>query len=175
MESVEHSSLLKFLVSGRDTKMSKAASSNIESEVPGEQNIRGTSDNSSGIEASNSSVKDESRKQSATDKENETGVDGNTSKIATTDDFTLDPVITVTKHETSFSKGDLKLQKVVVTEDISHSFTNGQESQGNVVNRRLTYEINTKIPRPNGETNVHRNDEELEQPPPHMGNSDLFP
>ncbi|CAG5057651.1 unnamed protein product [Parnassius apollo] len=167
MESVGHSSLLKFLVSGRDIKMSEAASTNIESEVPGEQNIRGTNANSSGIEASNSSVKDESRNQHATNRENETVTDGNMSEIATTDDFTLDPVITVTKHETSFSKGDLKLQKVVVTEDISHTVTNDQESQENVVNRRLTYEMNTKIPRPNGETNGHRNDEKSEHPPLH--------
>ncbi|XP_034837805.2 uncharacterized protein [Maniola hyperantus] len=39
--------------------------------------------------------------------------------VADKDDFVYSPVITVTKEESSFTKGDLKLQKVVVSEDVS--------------------------------------------------------
>ncbi|XP_041968348.1 uncharacterized protein LOC121725436 [Aricia agestis] len=48
--------------------------------------------------------------------------------VATKEDFTLSPVITVTKKEASFAKGDLKLQQVTVTEDISDTATIAEDS-----------------------------------------------
>uniref|UniRef100_A0A2A4JN96 NADP-dependent oxidoreductase domain-containing protein n=1 Tax=Heliothis virescens TaxID=7102 RepID=A0A2A4JN96_HELVI len=105
---VGHSRLLKFFKEGYKTpKMEEIPAikiqkefktpENIESEVPGTQTIRESDDkNTSGNSSeSNSEIK------------------------ITAAEFTLSPVITVTKKETSLTKGDLKLQKVTVTEDIA--------------------------------------------------------
>ncbi|CAG4959191.1 unnamed protein product [Colias eurytheme] len=70
---------------------------NIESKVPGEQEVRGVSASETNI--------------SQAEGTSET-------------DFHYEPVITVTKKEASFTKGDLKLQKISVTEDISDKTKN---------------------------------------------------
>ncbi|KAG6455847.1 hypothetical protein O3G_MSEX009427 [Manduca sexta] len=106
---MEHSRLLKFLVPGRSqsTEMAETPSfkvqyeyqnpENVESEVPGSQNIR-----------------------EITEKAHDETTDGAVStEIEVTDNYSLEPVITITKKEATFSKGDLKLQKITVTEDIS--------------------------------------------------------
>ncbi|KAF9416647.1 hypothetical protein HW555_006077 [Spodoptera exigua] len=110
----EHSILLKYFIK-EDRPISKTNMSdtpiikiekeyrnppNIESEVPGTHEIRGANKN---IDTNNS-----------TDEYNEITV--------TEAQFTLSPVITVTKNESTFTKGDLKLQKVTVEEDISVSY-----------------------------------------------------
>ncbi|XP_068625740.1 uncharacterized protein [Battus philenor] len=165
MESVGHSSLLKFFV--KDTNMSETA--NIKSEVPGEHNIR--EDNESLIPNQNEPLSLDGKGQSS--KEDVADIQpldiGMTSEIASTEDYTLDPVITITKQEATFSKGDMKLQKVTVTEDISvryqHLFKK-QTTPGKTIvttvqkldyqissvggkqeniNRRLTYEVHADI------------------------------
>lgn len=75
-----------------------ADTNNIESKVPGEQKLR------------------------KTDTEDKSLAHEDSSEVATEDDFTLSPVITVTKKEAALTKGDLKLQKITVTEDISVRF-----------------------------------------------------
>ncbi|KPJ15332.1 1,5-anhydro-D-fructose reductase [Papilio machaon] len=119
---------------------------NIESNVPGEHNIREVNDEE--LKEKESLINEDKAQTSTSfiDKQNESLTEGNTSEIATADDFTLSPVITVTKKEATFTKGDLKLQKVTVTEDISHTSTSnvGEEK----FNRRLTYEIHTSGKQP---------------------------
>lgn len=73
---------------------------NVESEVPGEQKLRENLDNSAIEKAT---VWDED-------------------KIETPEDYILAPVVTITKNEATFTKGDMKLQKVTVTENVSVSF-----------------------------------------------------
>ncbi|XP_053623319.1 titin-like isoform X2 [Plodia interpunctella] len=70
---------------------------NIESEVPGKQDIR---EGGEQIAAEISTVAPDNKTENP-------------------DDYVLSPVITVTKQEAEYTKGDLKLQKVSVTEDIS--------------------------------------------------------
>ncbi|KPI99262.1 Aldo-keto reductase family 1 member C18 [Papilio xuthus] len=113
---------------------------NIESNVPGEHNIREVNE-----EFKEKQTNDDKAQTSNIDKQNDSLSIGNTSEIATAD-FTLSPVITVTKNEATFTKGDLKLQKVTVTEDISHISTNNEGE--NTLNRRLTYEMHTSITQP---------------------------
>nr|XP_049704267.1 uncharacterized protein LOC126056178 [Helicoverpa armigera] len=108
---VGHSRLLKFFKEGYKTpnmeevpviKIQKEYKNpeNVESEVPGTQTIR-----------------------ESDDKNIDTSSDIGTSEIQiTSSEFTLSPVITVTNKETSLTKGDLKLQKVTVTEDIAVSY-----------------------------------------------------
>ncbi|XP_045506124.1 GRIP and coiled-coil domain-containing protein-like [Colias croceus] len=99
MEDIGHSRLLKFFVKGKimsDTDK-KDNDTNIESKVPGEQEVRG-------VTASETNI-------SQAEGTSET-------------DFHYEPVITVTKKEASFAKGDLKLQKISVTEDISDKTKN---------------------------------------------------
>ncbi|CAH2062469.1 unnamed protein product, partial [Iphiclides podalirius] len=142
MEDVGHSPLLKFFVSGK-TKMSESTS--IESEVPGEQKLR---EGEARADKENSTLitgaKAQTSLQEGASERNATLSTGDTGEIATPDDFTLEPVITVTKQESTLTKGEMKLQKVTVTEDISRT----SETEGAVINRRLTYEIHTKIPHP---------------------------
>ncbi|XP_013174289.1 PREDICTED: MATH and LRR domain-containing protein PFE0570w-like [Papilio xuthus] len=134
MQDIGHSSLLKFFV--KNTMSEK----NIESNVPGEHNIREVNE-----EFKEKQTNDDKAQTSSIDKQNDSLSIGNTSEIATAD-FTLSPVITVTKNEATFTKGDLKLQKVTVTEDISHISTNNEGE--NTLNRRLTYEMHTSITQP---------------------------
>ncbi|XP_045540801.1 putative leucine-rich repeat-containing protein DDB_G0290503 [Papilio machaon] len=140
MQDIGHSSLLKFLV---NNTMSEK---NIESNVPGEHNIREVNDEE--LKEKETLINEDKAQTSTSfiDKQNESLTEGNTSEIATADDFTLSPVITLTKKEATFTKGDLKLQKVTVTEDISHTSTSnvGEEK----FNRRLTYEIHTSGKQP---------------------------
>ncbi|XP_013195740.2 titin isoform X2 [Amyelois transitella] len=110
MENVGHSRLLKFIVNGN--KLNKMATpvfkiefenitpSNIESEVPGKQELREGYDATVEQAMQNSTV-------------------ALHDKVENPKDYVLSPVITVTKQEAEFTKGDLKLQKVSVTENIS--------------------------------------------------------
>lgn len=67
---------------------------NISAEVPGEQKIREIDSNFQ-----------------------------DTVDVSTPEDTdTLSPVITITKKETTLTKGDIKVQKITVTEDISVNF-----------------------------------------------------
>lgn len=73
---------------------------NVESEVPGTHEIRETSKNNN--------------ENNSPEEYNEITV--------TSAGFTLSPVITVTKNESTFTKGNMKQHKVTVTEDISVSY-----------------------------------------------------
>ncbi|XP_013147989.1 PREDICTED: protein MLP1-like [Papilio polytes] len=135
MQDIGHSSLLKFLV--KNTMSEK----NIESNVPGEHNLREVND---GLKEKESPTNRGKVQTSNIDEQNQSLTERNTSEIATAD-FTLSPVITVMKNEATFTKGDLKLQKVTVTEDISRTSTSKGEEK---FNRRLTYEIHTSVMEP---------------------------
>lgn len=70
---------------------------NVEAEVPGAQKLRAAV-------------------------HNENGESEVSSQDTAIDTFHEEPVIVVTRKEATFTKGDLKLQKVTVTEDISLTF-----------------------------------------------------
>lgn len=83
---------------------------NVEAEVPGAQAIR---------EAQFESETGETVNDENSSKGEMSNVSSEGLEIATKDEFSTEPVIVVTKKEATFTKGDLKLQKVTVTEDIS--------------------------------------------------------
>ena len=90
---------------------------NVESEVPETHEIREFDEKNNNSEITG----EEGNQSNSSEVLNE---DANTSseiKI-TGADFTLSPVITVTKKESTLTKGDMKLQKVTVTEDIAVSY-----------------------------------------------------
>ncbi|XP_063836927.1 uncharacterized protein LOC135086093 isoform X2 [Ostrinia nubilalis] len=97
-DTVAHSRLLKYLLpppmADIKYKFEYTAPENVESEVPSEQKLR----DSSAIE-----------KPTIWDENN----------IDDREDYVLAPVVTVTKNEATFTKGDMKLQKVTVTENVS--------------------------------------------------------
>ncbi|KAL0852756.1 hypothetical protein ABMA27_012575 [Loxostege sticticalis] len=100
-DTVGHSRLLKYLLPSPMAeikyKFDYAEPENVESEVPGEQKLRENLDNTAIEKAT---VWDED-------------------KIETPEDYILAPVVTITKNEATFTKGDMKLQKVTVTENVS--------------------------------------------------------
>ncbi|KAJ8705764.1 hypothetical protein PYW08_012810 [Mythimna loreyi] len=133
---VEHSRLLKFLKESRENKTEMAekpeipvikietdyqSPPNVKAEVPETQKIRESDEKSNKIEnITGSEFKNTSSEEvtgSEVDKNNSTEV-----KI-TGADFTYSPVITVTKKESTLTKGDMKQQKITVTEDISEEVT----------------------------------------------------
>lgn len=73
---------------------------NVKSEVPGEQTIREGSD--------------------AADLAIDTLDNGD--KVENPENYVLSPVVTITTNEATYTKGDVKLQKVSVTENVSVSF-----------------------------------------------------
>ncbi|XP_072941173.1 uncharacterized protein [Epargyreus clarus] len=137
MEDVGHSPLLKFFVT--DT----CGNPNIESNVPGEQELRDVKTNDTPPEdtmnnAANLTDGNHSVAESTEEK------DGAENK----EDYVLSPVMTVTKQEAVFTKGDLKLQKISVTEDISVRFQHLFKKQ-TMPGKTVVTEIQ------NGENEVH--------------------
>lgn len=98
----------------------------VEAEVPGSQSMREVDPTT--LDTSNEGITD--------------GAVSN--EVATNEDFTLQPVITVTKKEATLTKGDLKLQKVTVTEDIAvkyqHLFKKETKPGKTVVTSVQTFE-----------------------------------
>ncbi|XP_059063011.1 probable serine/threonine-protein kinase kinX [Achroia grisella] len=121
MEHGDHSRLLKFLLPTAQTnkmaepevhelKIEYINPSDIESEVPGKQELREGDVNAVVID--NSTLDDDII-------------------VETPVDYVLSPVITVTKEESTYTKGDLKLQKVSVNENISNNEVNGKHDETN--------------------------------------------
>lgn len=90
---------------------------NVESEVPETQKIREFDGKNNSSE-----ITDESGAKSNSSEVLADDTNTSTEYKATGADFTLSPVITVTKTESTLTKGDMKLQKVTVTEDIAVSY-----------------------------------------------------
>ncbi|KAL4714780.1 hypothetical protein ACJJTC_002639 [Scirpophaga incertulas] len=103
----EHSRLLKFVVPAEMSKMANRSQmrvqylhqTNIESAVPKKQKLRES------VEASERII----QKTNLTDGK----------EAENPDDYSLSPVLTIKKEEATFVKGDKKLQKVSVTENLA--------------------------------------------------------
>lgn len=90
---------------------------NVEAEVPGSQNIREAQTENETGEIILNYVENAGETSRNNDETSKVSSDG--TEVGTIDVFSSEPVIVVTKKEATFTKGDLKLQKVTVTEDIS--------------------------------------------------------
>ncbi|XP_046975508.1 serine-rich adhesin for platelets-like isoform X1 [Vanessa cardui] len=131
MAEIGHSTLLKYFTD--TSKMSDLTGDAIKSNVPGEQKLRGV--------------------------DSATAIDIEPNDDSSKDDFVLTPVMNVTKEELTWTKGGMKLQKVVVSGETSNESTTVNttmsvtESTGVNTVRTETTEVNVTVTSNNSNEN----------------------
>ncbi|XP_046975509.1 serine-rich adhesin for platelets-like isoform X2 [Vanessa cardui] len=137
MAEIGHSTLLKYFTD--TSKMSDLTGDAIKSNVPGEQKLRGV--------------------------DSATAIDIEPNDDSSKDDFVLTPVMNVTKEELTWTKGGMKLQKVVVSGETSNESTTVNttmsvtESTGVNTVRTETTEVNVTVTSNNSNENGTQEEE----------------